>query len=247
MRKILWTELLLITWNSSESHSLCAVRELSFWTRQRAVRLYKAAKGICGCVKWHHEQDPPARLANSCNTMWDETCVDPVCLSTGLLRQNNIVLNIQLATLSCCYVAVINSYWYNNNLTVIIEVIAGLSTLFSILKFHIYRGIPFGVFFTCICLRSGLFRVTLGTVPHHTWRHTGAIVRYWYVYRVSRDAFRSFSKRYPSYALRKHDLGHRTALYLTSHRGHCPLLIRISCITWRISKLLKTLAFIRLT
>jgi hypothetical protein len=36
----------------------------------------------------------------------------------------------------------------------------------------------------------------------HTWRHTGAIVHYWYVYRVSREAFRSFSKRYPSYALR---------------------------------------------
>jgi hypothetical protein len=35
----------------------------------------------------------------------------------------------------------------------------------------------------------------------HTWRHTGAIVRYWYVYRVSRDAFRSFLKLYPSYAL----------------------------------------------
>jgi hypothetical protein len=45
---------------------------------------------------------------------------------------------------------------------------------------------------TCICLRSHLFRMTLGTVPHHPWRHTGAIVRYWYVYRVSRDAFRSF-------------------------------------------------------
>jgi hypothetical protein len=27
---------------------------------------------------------------------------------------------------------------------------------------------------TCICLRRGLFRMTLGTVPHHTWRHTGA-------------------------------------------------------------------------
>jgi hypothetical protein len=57
---------------------------------------------------------------------------------------------------------------------------------------------------TCICLSSRLFRMTLGTAPHHTWRHTGAIVLYWNVYRVSRDAFRSFSKRYPSYALRKH-------------------------------------------
>jgi hypothetical protein len=28
--------------------------------------------------------------------------------------------------------------------------------------------------------------------------------------------------------------------FVTSHRGHCPLLIRVSCITWRISKLLET-------
>jgi hypothetical protein len=34
------------------------------------------------------------------------------------------------------------------------------------------------------------------TVP---WRRAGDIDRYWYEYRVSRDAF-----RYPSYALRKH-------------------------------------------
>jgi hypothetical protein len=39
------------------------------------------------------------------------------------------------------------------------------------------------------------------------WRHTGVIVHYWYVYHVSRDAFRSFSKLYPSYALRKHMCG----------------------------------------
>jgi hypothetical protein len=63
------------------------------------------------------------------------------------------------------------------------------------------------VILTCIWLSRGLFCMTLGTVPHHTWRHTGAIVRYWYIYRVSRDAFRSFSKRYPSYALRKHICG----------------------------------------
>jgi hypothetical protein len=63
------------------------------------------------------------------------------------------------------------------------------------------------IFLTYICLNSRLFCMTLGTVPHHTWRHTGAIVGYWYVYRVSRDAFRSFSKRYPSYALRKHICG----------------------------------------
>jgi hypothetical protein len=34
------------------------------------------------------------------------------------------------------------------------------------------------------------------TVP---WRHAGDSDRYWYEYRISRDAF-----RYPSYALRKH-------------------------------------------
>jgi hypothetical protein len=60
---------------------------------------------------------------------------------------------------------------------------------------------------TYICLSRGLFHMTLRTVPHHSWRHTGAIVRYWYVYRVSRDAFQSFSKRYPSYSLRKHMCG----------------------------------------
>jgi hypothetical protein len=32
--------------------------------------------------------------------------------------------------------------------------------------------------------------------------------------------------------------------HVTSHRGHCPLLVRISCITWRISKLLETLTFL---
>jgi hypothetical protein len=35
----------------------------------------------------------------------------------------------------------------------------------------------------------------------------GDIDRYWYMYRASRDAVRSFSKRYPSYALRKHVWG----------------------------------------
>jgi hypothetical protein len=44
----------------------------------------------------------------------------------------------------------------------------------------------------------------LASAPHYTWSHTGVIARYWYVYRVSRDAFRSFSKLYPLYALRKH-------------------------------------------
>jgi hypothetical protein len=34
---------------------------------------------------------------------------------------------------------------------------------------------------TCICLWSRLFRMTLGVAPYHTWRHTGVIVRYWYV------------------------------------------------------------------
>jgi hypothetical protein len=43
--------------------------------------------------------------------------------------------------------------------------------------------------------------------PHISWRHTGAIDRYWYVYHVSLDEFRCFSKRYPSYALRKHMCG----------------------------------------
>jgi hypothetical protein len=43
--------------------------------------------------------------------------------------------------------------------------------------------------------------------PHISWRHTGAIDRYWYVYHVSLDEFRIFSKRYPSYALRKHMFG----------------------------------------
>jgi hypothetical protein len=31
---------------------------------------------------------------------------------------------------------------------------------------------------------------------------------------------------------------------VTSHRGHWPLLIRVSCITWRFSMLLETLSFI---
>jgi hypothetical protein len=44
-----------------------------------------------------------------------------------------------------------------------------------------------------------------------------------------------------------YDLGHRIAPYVTSHRGHCSLLIRISCITWRKSMLLETLSFIRVT
>jgi hypothetical protein len=43
------------------------------------------------------------------------------------------------------------------------------------------------------------------------------------------------------------NLAYRTVPYVTSHRGHCLLLIRISCITWRISKLLETLSFIRVT
>jgi hypothetical protein len=34
--------------------------------------------------------------------------------------------------------------------------------------------------------------------------------------------------------------------HVTSHRGHCLLRIRISCVTWRISKLLETLSFIRI-
>jgi hypothetical protein len=69
---------------------------------------------------------------------------------------------------------------------------------------------------TCICLRSRLFRMTLVTAqaphitaqaPHISWRHTGATGRYWYVYHVSLDKVQSFSKRYPSYALRKHMCG----------------------------------------
>jgi hypothetical protein len=39
-----------------------------------------------------------------------------------------------------------------------------------------------------------------------------------------------------------YDLGNlasRTIQYVTSHRGHCPLLIRVSCITCLISKLLE--------
>jgi hypothetical protein len=43
------------------------------------------------------------------------------------------------------------------------------------------------------------------------------------------------------------NLGIRTAHFVTSHRCHCPLLIRVSCITWRISKLLGTLSFVRVT
>jgi hypothetical protein len=64
---------------------------------------------------------------------------------------------------------------------------------------------------TCICLTARLFRVTLVTVPHthrtSSWRHAEAIDRYLYVYHVSLDEFRCFSKRYPSYALRKHMCG----------------------------------------
>jgi hypothetical protein len=47
-----------------------------------------------------------------------------------------------------------------------------------------------------------------------------------------------------------YDLGtleSRILPYVTSQRGHSPLLIRIYCITWRISKLLETLSFIRVT
>jgi hypothetical protein len=45
---------------------------------------------------------------------------------------------------------------------------------------------------TCICLSGRLFRMTLEILraAPHTWRHTGVIVRCWYVYRV----FRSFLK-----------------------------------------------------
>jgi hypothetical protein len=43
--------------------------------------------------------------------------------------------------------------------------------------------------------------------PHVSLRYTGAIDRYWYVYHVSLDEFRSFSKSYPSYALLKHMCG----------------------------------------
>jgi hypothetical protein len=43
--------------------------------------------------------------------------------------------------------------------------------------------------------------------PHILWRHIGAIDRYLYVYHVSLDEFQSFSKRYPSYALRQRMCG----------------------------------------
>jgi hypothetical protein len=68
----------------------------------------------------------------------------------------------------------------------------------------------FSDFLTCICLSRCFFLCDLGNLASHmshSWHHTGAIVRYWYVYRVSCDAFRSFSKHYPSYALRKHMCG----------------------------------------
>jgi hypothetical protein len=42
----------------------------------------------------------------------------------------------------------------------------------------------FVLLLTCICLSRGLFRMTVVTAPHYKWRHTGAIVHYWYVYRV---------------------------------------------------------------
>jgi hypothetical protein len=46
--------------------------------------------------------------------------------------------------------------------------------------------------------KAGVYLCDLvsSTVP---WHHAGGIDRYWYEYRVSRDAF-----RYPSYALHKH-------------------------------------------
>jgi hypothetical protein len=48
-----------------------------------------------------------------------------------------------------------------------------------------------------------------------------------------------------------YDLGHRTAhaphKFVTSRRGYWLLLIRVSCITWRISMLLETLSFICVT
>jgi hypothetical protein len=59
--------------------------------------------------------------------------------------------------------------------------------------------------------QSALISRDLGNLASRMlhWRHTGDIDRYWYVYRVSRDAVRSFSKSYPSYALRKHMCGGR--------------------------------------
>jgi hypothetical protein len=56
--------------------------------------------------------------------------------------------------------------------------------------------------------------------PHFSWRHTGAIDRYWYVYHVSRDAFRSFSKRYPTYALRKHMCGSGLKKYVKKYNRY---------------------------
>jgi hypothetical protein len=58
----------------------------------------------------------------------------------------------------------------------------------------------------CICLSRRLFCVTLeiSRAECNIDVAPGDIDRYWYVYRVSRDTVRSFSKSYPSYALRKH-------------------------------------------
>jgi hypothetical protein len=72
---------------------------------------------------------------------------------------------------------------------------------------HIYFP-KWGQVLTCVCLIARLFRMTLVTVRHthrtSSWRHARTIDRYWYVYHVSLDEFRCFSKRYPSYALRNH-------------------------------------------
>jgi hypothetical protein len=105
-------------------------------------------------------------------------------------------------------------------------------------------------FLTCICLRSRLFRMILVTAqashitaqaPHISWRHTGAIDLYWYVYHVSLDEFRSFSKRYASYVIRKHmcgsagcgGVGNFVYIYSNSlHVSNTHMLIirRINCI-----------------
>jgi hypothetical protein len=45
--------------------------------------------------------------------------------------------------------------------------------------------------------KAALISCDLGNLAHRTvisWRHSGDIDRYWYVYRIARDAVRSFSK-----------------------------------------------------
>jgi hypothetical protein len=79
-----------------------------------------------------------------------------------------------------------------------------------------------------------VFSLLLRETSHWTWPGIGT---FWHVYVLG-----------PAYFI--YDLGnlaYRTVPYVTSHRGHCPLLIRVSCITWRISKLFETLSFIRVT